>query len=240
MIQQAVCDIIGLSGSSLISSRNKSRSLHFESPTLQISRVGGIMSSKPRHKAGAPTACKWCGTVYPWTSEYFASNKNTLWGCQQPCKACLRTQYKEWYKLNSEIAKARSKRWVQAHPERGRAKSKRWADKHPEKHKATFQRWCKANPLKVRIRRHNANIKRKAKMGSGKTISADGIKLKYQQQRGKCWWCKKPLKGKYELDHCIPLARGGKHELANIVISCPTCNHRKGSKLPVEWNGTLF
>jgi 5-methylcytosine-specific restriction endonuclease McrA len=33
-----------------------------------------------------------------------------------------------------------------------------------------------------------------------------------------------------ELDHIIPLARGGPHTYANTACSCRECNHRKGDK----------
>ncbi len=32
------------------------------------------------------------------------------------------------------------------------------------------------------------------------------------------------------VDHIVPRCRGGKHEWTNVVASCKTCNHRKGSK----------
>lgn len=32
------------------------------------------------------------------------------------------------------------------------------------------------------------------------------------------------------VDHIVPRSRGGRHEWTNVVASCKTCNHRKGSK----------
>lgn len=32
------------------------------------------------------------------------------------------------------------------------------------------------------------------------------------------------------VDHIIPRSRGGNHEWTNVVASCKSCNHRKGSK----------
>jgi 5-methylcytosine-specific restriction endonuclease McrA len=31
------------------------------------------------------------------------------------------------------------------------------------------------------------------------------------------------------------LARGGKHEIANLVVACPTCNRKKGARQPDEF-----
>jgi len=47
--------------------------------------------------------------------------------------------------------------------------------------------------------------------------------------KGECHYCKKkiPLR-KSTKDHRIPLARGGTHSMSNLVLSCKTCNLRKG------------
>jgi hypothetical protein len=38
-----------------------------------------------------------------------------------------------------------------------------------------------------------------------------------------------------EVDHIIPLARGGGHSIGNLTSSCSRCNRSKGSKLLIEW-----
>lgn len=49
-----------------------------------------------------------------------------------------------------------------------------------------------------------------------------------------CYWCKIKLPFGGEADHVIPLSRGGKHIISNIVPSCPKCNNKKRAKLPSE------
>jgi len=36
-------------------------------------------------------------------------------------------------------------------------------------------------------------------------------------------------------DHIIPLARGGRHSIGNLLPACAPCNHSKGSKTLAEW-----
>ena len=36
---------------------------------------------------------------------------------------------------------------------------------------------------------------------------------------------------RFEIDHIIPVSRGGKDELENLRLSCIRCNRSKGSKL---------
>ena len=40
-----------------------------------------------------------------------------------------------------------------------------------------------------------------------------------------------------EVDHIIPLSRGGKHELDNLAPACRSCNASKRDKLLSEWEG---
>ncbi|MBL0938304.1 MAG: HNH endonuclease [Gemmatimonadaceae bacterium] len=48
------------------------------------------------------------------------------------------------------------------------------------------------------------------------------------------------------LDHVIPLARGGAHDIGNLVSACAPCNRLKGDLLPFEffarhpWAGANF
>lgn len=51
---------------------------------------------------------------------------------------------------------------------------------------------------------------------------------------GECAYCHRPSEI-LEMDHVIPLSRGGRHALANIVPACPSCNRTKSSLLLVEW-----
>lgn len=37
------------------------------------------------------------------------------------------------------------------------------------------------------------------------------------------------------LDHVLPLSRGGRHCIANIVPACKNCNQKKGSLTVAEW-----
>lgn len=52
----------------------------------------------------------------------------------------------------------------------------------------------------------------------------------------KCSYCSKPLDLKdATMDHVVPLSRGGKSTMANIVLSCKDCNSDKKYKTAVEW-----
>lgn len=41
------------------------------------------------------------------------------------------------------------------------------------------------------------------------------------------------------IDHVVPLSRGGKSTLANLVVACGPCNIRKGANLVADLDGTM-
>src|SRR5688572_29764451 len=76
-------------------------------------------------------------------------------------------------------------------------------------------------------------IKRDAFERKKKTLAFQRWR-KYQylvKQRGLCYYCHKPIKGVWVTDHIIPLFRGGTSAYRNLVVSCWSCNDRKGIKL---------
>src|SRR6266571_168621 len=60
----------------------------------------------------------------------------------------------------------------------------------------------------------------------------------YDKNNGYCWHCRKKLsfnnygnrraKGAWEVDHSVPLSRGGTDSFRNWVPSCIPCNRSKG------------
>jgi 5-methylcytosine-specific restriction endonuclease McrA len=50
-------------------------------------------------------------------------------------------------------------------------------------------------------------------------------------QKGRCFYCKLPIKGVWVTDHMIPLFRGGTSRYSNLVVTCWACNKEKGIKL---------
>ena len=57
----------------------------------------------------------------------------------------------------------------------------------------------------------------------------------YFRDRNKCQYCgKRSATRELNLDHVIPLSRGGKSTWDNVVCCCMECNSRKGNRLPYE------
>jgi len=114
------------------------------------------------------------------------------------------------------------------------------------------KRWREANPEKAR---EETRIQSHRRSHAGGIFTKADIIQQLKAQTDKkgiahCWWCGKPLKPTvkwgertrigYDIDHIVPVSRGGTNDPENLVLTCPSCNYSKGTKLPSEWNGRLL
>ena len=67
----------------------------------------------------------------------------------------------------------------------------------------------------------------------------------YDKTSGYCYYCGKKIdwsnygdpdsKGSWEVDHKIPVSRGGGDSYGNLVPACTDCNRDKGDLTPSEF-----
>jgi len=89
----------------------------------------------------------------------------------------------------------------------------------------------------ARTRSRERRFKRSS---NGRQCDWRDIRIFWVLQSGLCFWCDAPLaQDDFHVDHLIPLSKGGKHERANMVLSCPTCNLRKHALLPMAFAARL-
>jgi 5-methylcytosine-specific restriction endonuclease McrA len=163
----------------------------------------------------------------------------------------MRDWKKQHYKANKEQISKQHKAYAATHKEQQRERMERYMATHRDDYLDYHQQYYEENKEQIleQMRRHNNTEhgrllhraswhKRKArKKAIGGVYTAQDIQLQYTRQKGKCYWCHKRL-GQYHIDHVIPLFRGGSNAPDNLVIACPTCNLKKGIKLPHEWDGS--
>lgn len=53
-------------------------------------------------------------------------------------------------------------------------------------------------------------------------------------QKGRCFYCRLPIKGVWVTDHYIPLFRGATSCYDNLRVCCWACNVIKGIRLPTK------
>lgn len=118
---------------------------------------------------------------------------------------------------------------------------KRYRAKNAEHLNAVKKKWRADNKELVRSIRRSYKARRRSWSKDGDSTSVIG---EWESKARKtCYWCGIQCKTEYHVDHYEPLARGGKHEIANLVIACPTCNLKKNASDPYEFaaqSGRLF
>lgn len=68
------------------------------------------------------------------------------------------------------------------------------------------------------------------------TFSDVHIQAMMIEQQGRCAYCAEPLPNEYDIDHIVPLARGGTNYPNNPVLTGVTCNRDKRDQLLYsEW-----
>lgn len=143
----------------------------------------------------------------------FAKHKNNRDGLQFWCKNC--------YKISS-------KKYRDDNPEKRKKTQKNYRDANPEKVKKTNETYRKANLDKARLREHLRRIK---KQNNGIYLVSDKFLKKIYDSP--CVFC--GSKERIELDHIIPIARGGQHSEGNLQPLCKSCNSSKSDKTMTEW-----
>ncbi len=152
-----------------------------------------------------------------------------------------RTAYiKAWYANNSEwVREYRAKPEVKAkkaeldrkyaknNPHINRAASQRYRQNNPKKAAETARNYRQRNPELMRNKTH----KRRA------LIAAQSFIVSKKELRrlleATCFYCN--AAPATQLDHIIPIARGGNHSIGNLIGACPFCNASKGSRFITEW-----
>lgn len=162
------------------------------------------------------------------TTEFFARKRDTKDGFAHRCKACASEANREWQKANPGYATAQGKKWRDSNPqayqaflaqdkERGTARAKAFNRANPERHSLANRR-CRAK-----------------KSGAKGDHTVEDIALQFLAQNGLCLYCKQEISNSYDIDHVVPIARGGSNGPENIVVACASCNRSKADKLPFEW-----
>lgn len=101
-------------------------------------------------------------------------------------------------------------------------------------HKHAYRKHYWARPENRARQNAHYHTRRARKLAAGGKHTVQDVKMQLTRQKGRCYWCGQKLL-KYHVDHVIPLARGGSNGPDNLVIACPTCNLKRGAKLPHEF-----
>lgn len=124
--------------------------------------------------------------------------------------------------------------WFKAYQERRgseiQAYGKEYYRKDPEAHRAASRQWFADNPIKHRAYQMN---RRSRKLNNPGSLSVSPREIARILRSGRCFYCLAWTR-QLDADHVIPLIRGGRHAIGNLVAACKSCNSTKRSAFIVE------
>lgn len=200
--------------------------------------------------------CNNCKDFFPATPEFFYQRS---WGLLGACKKCCRQKARENYyrpgARERKFARERVQRQSLEVRERRRAADRRRraeSEEIREKRNAysrAYQPIYMQRPgirerkrILKRIQRVNRQARKKSILG---THTLQQIQEQLKRQHHKCYYCSTKFqkqKGKYiyQVDHTFPVSRVAgsnipANDIAFLVLTCPTCNAKKGNKFPWEF-----
>ncbi len=133
-----------------------------------------------------------------------------------------------------EANRARAAAWRKDNPERYKENMRQAHLRNVEKRRAKSAKWKKDNPEKANINAVEYFHRRRSRMlNGGDAVSCKALITKWRQAKTfRCYLCALPFPIKsLEVDHFIPLAKGGLHTPDNLRKACGPCNRSKGDRL---------
>jgi 5-methylcytosine-specific restriction endonuclease McrA len=153
----------------------------------------------------------------------------------------IRAINREWYSRNKEQRHQYYLRRKAAEPEESRRARERERGrqrylKDPKKHSDYLKQWRKKNPAKAHAYVRAATYKRR-EASAGQFFTAIEWLALLEWHGGACIYC--GSKTLIEIDHRIPLIRGGSNLIENIAPACRSCNRRKNRRTEDEFRALL-
>lgn len=202
-----------------------------------------------RAKDGLQSSCRTCSTARQLEKyhadpiaararqrNYVSLNKKAVYAVNNKSRVKndlkIRADKKIAYEAQKDDPKFRAKR--KAARDRARDEKAAYDREYRAHNRASVNRraalWRVKNPLSRRAIVHSYTARRRAKESGGDSTAEITKWIKAATKI--CFWCGRGCADNYHPDHFFPLARGGKHEIKNLVIACGPCNIRKNAMMP--------
>jgi 5-methylcytosine-specific restriction endonuclease McrA len=139
---------------------------------------------------------------------------------------------RQWMRLNAEKAREAMRRWRKMHPEEHAAQSRERYARDPEK----INRIIDSSPNRAAVRRAMRSRRRVRLAGLASFTASEWAALVARYQ-GHCAYCGSA--DALEVDHRVPLAKGGANTIDNVLPACGRCNRRKHLMTEAEFRARL-
>jgi 5-methylcytosine-specific restriction endonuclease McrA len=173
--------------------------------------------------------CTKCGQTKPKTDFRLRKGKNNNNSyLASTCAVCERLTVSEYGKKNRHKRTLYQRQYRLKNPQVFVNLRKKDYAKNKAKRDAYAAKYRGENPELIRF----YAAKRRAKKAENGIFSLSKKDVRRLSQ-GSCFYCS-GNQG-LEIDHIIPISRGGRHSFGNLLVACRSCNASKGSKFITEW-----
>jgi len=112
--------------------------------------------------------------------------------------------------------------------DKARAATRKYAAANPDKARARSRKWNLNNPEGVQLK----NNRRRARKQENGVFLITAKEIKDLKSKP-CYLC--GVSPGTTVDHIIPLAKGGRHSIGNLLGACTPCNSSKHDKCLIEY-----
>jgi 5-methylcytosine-specific restriction endonuclease McrA len=147
------------------------------------------------------------------------------------CVECVAVRRSLWQRTNREKSARATMAWNRRNRARLNGRARERYACNAEAERARSRAWARQNPLKNRLKTARARARATGAEGDGITVAEwEELCEKFGHA---CAYCgaARPL----TIDHVVPLSRGGRHERANILPACKSCNCSKNRASLESW-----
>jgi 5-methylcytosine-specific restriction endonuclease McrA len=161
--------------------------------------------------------CSKCREVKPLGE--FSKNGWEPDGLNHYCRPCAVEHVRQWQKKNKRRKRIYLRQYHLDHREELNRKKREWY-------------WTNRDEIQAR-----RIVRRTGKNGP---LTGNDLKELFVKQSGRCYYCGVLLyQTKWEVDHMLPVSRGGGDSIDNLCVACVPCNHRKFTKTVAEFMEVL-
>jgi len=191
--------------------------------------------------------CNRCGVMKHLAD--FSPDRRLRDGVQGMCRQCRAAGELARWRRDPESARRRTRAQYHKHRAKRLAKHAAWQRENKDrlsdyrrerwhanptardKQKVATAAWYRRHPEKVAAKNRNRYARVRAGGGS---VTAEEWAAMLSAYSGKCAYCGTAA-DRIDLDHMVPLSRGGVHVIENVIPACLRCNSSKGARTPLEW-----
>jgi len=182
----------------------------------------------PRGHSRKGCVCDACLRKRASDREYYLANSERLKQYQKEHYAAPENKAKRaktsaaWRAANRESLLAKKTAYRRAHPNQ----FKEWRAKNP----TYLKEWRAAHPASVQA---SKAARRLLENADRRLVTEKDWARLLSRYGGRCAFC--GASGKMTAEHVVPLNRGGRHSIGNLLPACISCNSSKHDRLLVEW-----